>query len=247
MNGLDTQRLLRPVATRGNPRLSLIRKRSQVRVLDRPPHQNAERTGNFGALSRETDALVRWRGNGFWKHLAGRGLQRGPELRNPRTVPRTIGQLGLRFAALNQLTPAEATHGPDSFRTVAEVAALLRVNQQTVRNRVDHGELRAVTVGKRRVRIRQSDLDAFLAASTAARYGGARLTMTRRPFRTSPTLLTRSGTVPASSSRTHSAVVDSAMMLNPSELADALRRLAGAAQSLADNLDREHLAQLSRD
>jgi excisionase family DNA binding protein len=55
----------------------------------------------------------------------------------------------------------------ETFLTVAEVAELLKLNQQTVRNTIDRGELKAVRVGPRRVRIRQSDLDAFLAASTA--------------------------------------------------------------------------------
>ena len=53
---------------------------------------------------------------------------------------------------------------PDEFLTVAEVTQLLKVNQQTVRNWVDRGELAAVRVGARRVRVRQSDLDTFLEA-----------------------------------------------------------------------------------
>jgi excisionase family DNA binding protein len=50
---------------------------------------------------------------------------------------------------------------PDEFLTVAEVAQMLKLNQQTVRNMIDRG---AVRVGKRRVRVRQSQLDAFLSA-----------------------------------------------------------------------------------
>jgi excisionase family DNA binding protein len=46
----------------------------------------------------------------------------------------------------------------DSFLTVAEVAEMLKLNQQTVRNWIDQGSLPAVRVG-RRVRIRRSDLD----------------------------------------------------------------------------------------
>jgi excisionase family DNA binding protein len=53
---------------------------------------------------------------------------------------------------------------PDQFLTVAEVAEMLKLNQQTVRNRIDRGQLGAVRVGQRRVRVRQSQLDAFLAA-----------------------------------------------------------------------------------
>jgi len=49
----------------------------------------------------------------------------------------------------------------ESFLTVAEVAELLRLNQQTVRNWIDAGSLPAVRVG-RRVRIKRSDLDRIL-------------------------------------------------------------------------------------
>jgi excisionase family DNA binding protein len=46
----------------------------------------------------------------------------------------------------------------DSFLTVAEVADILKLNQQTVRNWIDQGSLPAVRVG-RRVRILRSDLE----------------------------------------------------------------------------------------
>lgn len=49
----------------------------------------------------------------------------------------------------------------ESYLTVAEVAALLKLNQQTVRNWIDQGSLPALRVG-RRVRIRRSDLDRLL-------------------------------------------------------------------------------------
>ncbi len=45
-----------------------------------------------------------------------------------------------------------------SFLTVAEVAEMLKLNQQTVRNWIDHGLLPAVKVG-RRVRIKRGDLE----------------------------------------------------------------------------------------
>lgn len=45
-----------------------------------------------------------------------------------------------------------------SFLTVAEVAEMLKLNQQTVRNWIDQGSLPAVKVG-RRVRIKRGDLD----------------------------------------------------------------------------------------
>ena len=48
---------------------------------------------------------------------------------------------------------------PDEFLTVAEVASLLKLNQQTVRNMIGRGELGHVRVGQRRVRVRQSQLE----------------------------------------------------------------------------------------
>src|SRR5579859_5242154 len=50
----------------------------------------------------------------------------------------------------------------DPFLTVAEVAEMLKLNQQTVRNWIDQGSLPAFRVG-RRVRIRRSDLEQVLA------------------------------------------------------------------------------------
>lgn len=54
----------------------------------------------------------------------------------------------------------------DEFLTVAEVAGLLKLNQQTVRNWIDQGSMPAVRVG-RRVRIRRSDFDRVLADSSS--------------------------------------------------------------------------------
>ena len=51
---------------------------------------------------------------------------------------------------------------------MAEVAELLKLNQQTIRNIIDGGELGHVRVGQRRVRVRQSQLDAFLAAGESS-------------------------------------------------------------------------------
>jgi excisionase family DNA binding protein len=52
----------------------------------------------------------------------------------------------------------------DEFLTVADVAAVLKLNQQTVRNWIDQGSLPALHVG-RRVRIRRSDFEALLERS----------------------------------------------------------------------------------
>jgi excisionase family DNA binding protein len=56
----------------------------------------------------------------------------------------------------------------DEFVTVAEIAELFKLNQQTVRNWIDSGELPAIRLGSRRVRIRRADLDAFIEASSTA-------------------------------------------------------------------------------
>ncbi|MFZ1996495.1 MAG: helix-turn-helix domain-containing protein [Solirubrobacteraceae bacterium] len=55
----------------------------------------------------------------------------------------------------------------DEFLTVAEIAAQFKVNQQTVRNWIDRGELGAVRLGSRRVRVPASELARFIAASAS--------------------------------------------------------------------------------
>jgi excisionase family DNA binding protein len=54
----------------------------------------------------------------------------------------------------------------DAFLTVAEVAETLKLNQQTVRNWIDRGELPAARLGQRRIRVRESDLQAFIDAGS---------------------------------------------------------------------------------
>jgi excisionase family DNA binding protein len=53
----------------------------------------------------------------------------------------------------------------DEFLTVREVAEMLRLDQQTVRDWIDRGELPVTRAGNRRVRIARSDLVRFLDAS----------------------------------------------------------------------------------
>ena len=50
----------------------------------------------------------------------------------------------------------------DEFLTVAEVAEMLKLNQQTVRNWIEQGSIPAVRVVGRRVRIRGEDFLAFV-------------------------------------------------------------------------------------
>jgi excisionase family DNA binding protein len=50
---------------------------------------------------------------------------------------------------------------PEEYMTVAEVAEILKLNQQTIRNMLDRGDLPFVRLG-RRVRIKRSDFDRFV-------------------------------------------------------------------------------------
>lgn len=59
----------------------------------------------------------------------------------------------------------------ESYLTVAEVAATLKLNQQTVRNWIDAGTLPALRVG-RRVRIKRSDFERILEESYSGRAAG---------------------------------------------------------------------------
>lgn len=65
-------------------------------------------------------------------------------------------------------------HPRDEFLTVAEVAALLKLNQQTIRNWIDAGTLPAVRIG-RRVRILRRDLDELLERSQGPRAAADRM------------------------------------------------------------------------
>jgi excisionase family DNA binding protein len=60
----------------------------------------------------------------------------------------------------------------ETYLTVMEIAELLKLSGQTVRNWIDRGELPAVRVGTRRVRVRQRDLDDFLASAEPAQLAG---------------------------------------------------------------------------
>ena len=53
---------------------------------------------------------------------------------------------------------------PEEFLTVAEIAATLKVNEQTIRNWIEAGTLPAYHLGpaRRRVRVSRDDFDRFL-------------------------------------------------------------------------------------
>ena len=65
----------------------------------------------------------------------------------------------------------------DQFMTVDEVASIPKLNQQTVRNMMDRGDLPFVRLG-RRVRIKRADFDRFVERG----YSGG------RPSKPSPSI-----------------------------------------------------------
>lgn len=87
--------------------------------------------------------------------------------------PGDVTVAGPEFIGARERTRPESTLRLDSpqlasrpmeerFLTAYEVADLLRLNQQTVRNMIDRGELAAVRVGARRVRIANPIWTGFL-------------------------------------------------------------------------------------
>ena len=107
---------------------------------------------------------------------------------------------------------------PDELLTVAEVARLLKLNQRTIGNMLDRGELGHVRVGTRRVRVLRSDLDAFLAE-------GRRMT-TRSDAR-----VAFQDAVGAANKALRGGQEDNAPAV------EALRSSSEAAMALADELD----------
>jgi excisionase family DNA binding protein len=55
----------------------------------------------------------------------------------------------------------------DELMTVAEIAAVLKLNQQTIRNWIDQGRLPAVRIG-RRVRVKRIDFQQLLASAAGS-------------------------------------------------------------------------------
>jgi excisionase family DNA binding protein len=69
-------------------------------------------------------------------------------------------------------TAAQTPISTDELLTVAEMAAILRLNQQTIRNWIEAGTLPAIRIG-RRVRIRRADFNALVSAHPAGPAGAA--------------------------------------------------------------------------
>jgi len=90
--------------------------------------------------------------------------------------------------AVRSTNPTDSPRTPssgDELMTVAEIAAVLRLNQQTIRNWIDHGRLPAVRIG-RRVRIKRSDFEQLLT-SAARPPEGRRHALASTPPRSSGT------------------------------------------------------------
>lgn len=68
----------------------------------------------------------------------------------------------------------------DEFLTVAEIAELLKLNQQTLRNWIEQGQLPAVRIG-RRVRIRRSDFERLVQEGYSGRTGHQRSAQQESP------------------------------------------------------------------
>jgi excisionase family DNA binding protein len=103
------------------------------------------------------------------QRVSGASPDRGTAKIRPKSAIAVSGVLapgkGLRTSGTE--CGAKTGVADETYLTVAEISTLLKVNQQTVRNWIDRGELHAVRVGARRVRVLQTDLERFLHSSTA--------------------------------------------------------------------------------
>jgi len=118
------------------------------------------------------------------------------------------------------------TSKTDEYLTVAEIASELKLNQQTIRNWIQQGQLRAVHVGPRRVRILRSDLDRLLA-------GGATAPAADEQTRTDPLRATRRRLDPALQRGRDALAAD-----RKSDLAAALSALLDAVEEAIATLER---------
>ena len=57
------------------------------------------------------------------------------------------------------------------FLTIRESAELLNVHENTIRNQIARGDLKAVRIGKGIIRIRQADLEAQFTPYIAGEFG----------------------------------------------------------------------------
>jgi excisionase family DNA binding protein len=129
----------------------------------------------------------------------------------------------------------------DTFLTVFEIADLLKVNQQTVRNWIDAGSLPAVRIGSRRVRVRASDLDRFIAAGSAAPSAERPQVVTDAPSRERAEPDREDPEASEARARFGRALGDAVQKLTGPDtegFVGALKELAGASSALAEALSR---------
>ena len=133
----------------------------------------------------------------------------------------SVGEARIRSSLVESTSVSQPSHS--EFLTVREVAELLKLNQQTVRNWIDRGELPAVRVGARRVRVLRSDLDAMLAA------GRIKLAATQAGDKQRPT----EGDLREGLDRALRSAQEALAGDSDTELERALERLAVSARALA--------------
>jgi excisionase family DNA binding protein len=159
------------------------------------------------------------------------------------------------------ITTDNAQPSNEEFLTIAETADRLKLTQQTIRNWIDQGELVAVRVGRRRMRVRTSDLERFIEAGLTAEpepdqppateaaepavpnaaEAPAAITPELPESPESPLEIPPADPVIVHARERVAAAVGAALALEsgrtPTELATALRTLAAAAQELAAELE----------
>ena len=74
----------------------------------------------------------------------------------------------IRAVVREEICKAGLTNAPARAETVAMAAERLSVDPKTVRRMVQRGELRAIRVGNKSLRILSSDVDALLASAEAS-------------------------------------------------------------------------------
>jgi excisionase family DNA binding protein len=111
---------------------------------------------------------------------------------------------------------------PDDMLTVAEVAALLKLNPQTIRNWINQGTLPASHVG-RSVRIRRRDLDSLIESGMIS-------SRTAQGSTAAPDQWDQLASTLENASRL-------ARRRDEAGLKQALLAVAGAARALSDQLD----------
>lgn len=95
---------------------------------------------------------------------------------HPRNIVNAIDKLGIladdtvlttqhNADKQEKKTPTPTKDTGDPMRTVSYVADLLGVSKMTIYRLVENGDLPAIVIGKRTIRIRQSEIDNYIASA----------------------------------------------------------------------------------